>query len=375
MDQTEAIKWFQKKDDDYAKSVLESLKVSVRWMFKSAEKISKCGGGKLNSDCQVNFEPIFNAFLETAIIFDSNKHLKRFVYHYNYLTDDPVKFNLDDIKKRHNLDDTYEIKFDTINLYMCVPVFISSLLNTRHFIYKGNNSYNIDSLPEKVKLEIKEIFNSWAEDRYPEPIDISSSQSDIEYFASDPIFYGTLCFICAHEMGHLLLLHDDKLREKQFTRAKKALYTTLDKRTPLTSNLCKKLKFSSSHDVRKDIINNWAIEVAADIVAFDICRNMKAYGDTLIEKELNKIFYNNPLYGVGFLNSIQYMIEVFYKGDQIDEFHPPSYLRLMTLENCIKDRRFINILNKHKLKNEEWKIPIMIYNHMSYITDLVLSES
>jgi hypothetical protein len=76
---------------------------------------------------------------------------------------------------------------------------------------------------------------------------------------------------------------------KHFSRAKKALYTTFDNRTSLPPYICDKLKFIPIHDISEDVINSWIIEIAADIIAFDICRNMKAEANTPMEKELNEV--------------------------------------------------------------------------------------
>lgn len=329
------------ENEKYYKDITDSIYSSNALVMKQLEKINGSVFKELNKQLTVKIfsDPFFNAECDFT----------------PYIT--------------HFRDEITGKTDEQISLYYGVPMTLSTLPKTRKFIsevFHDTRGWHSKEVTKEIVTEIVEIFNAWDVDEYPKFIPNSHGISP----SIDPFFMSVQCFVLAHEVGHCLIRYDKSydayrfvkhfmeklhLRKNKLNDAKESLEYALDNNDLYTTEFMSKIR--QLKDKKSGgggtYFDNWVEEIYSDIIAYEMCENMKiGNGDF-------------ALIGLSLNNAIQAIMEQYClirKGyaipEDICEYHPISNIRLIALERYLEKRSKLN--KEDFLKTKEWAIPIVI---------------
>ena len=215
-----------------------------------------------------------------------------------------------------------------ISLYLGIPATIVCLYRVIDYIM---NKRHINFTNSMIITQYNNIFDSWSKDTYPSLME-HDNFPNVDYKVDFTEAFNTIylkarhllsgqCFVLAHEYGHALLaLKHASFKAEYFRKAKNAFAKWAAGGDQIESANLKKYyinKYNSNRD-------NWIEELAADIIAYEICQN-------IIEDETFAIE------GVVITFFLQLLIETYYdlSNQEIPDSHPYSSSRLLALNHYV----------------------------------------
>lgn len=236
-------------------------------------------------------------------------------------------FNASFRKNSFVQDDTKEIKNEIkyglgeISINLGVPTSLAYLKPV--FSYLANSFVNKDKVKkisdEEILIHISRLFAGWRTDRYPGISDIDESIiNDISYAI-------TIRFLIAHELSHFLFYTKEKAKNIYFTYSDKLLEGIISN----SENLLNSSQISHLKNLFQygDIVDSWVEEIAADVLAFDMC-----------EMAFPRV--PTPLSGAITMIVMSLIIEGYLESFRLKPsyYHPYSFVRFLALAQYLQER-------------------------------------
>lgn len=290
---------------DFLQESFALFRKGMQKVLEYVEKQYPAALHELNHDVIVIEEPLFNAALDT------------------------------EQKTYHNSPDEPETQYSgEVCVNIGVPMTLACLKPVLFYVGEMCIGNQTEPIKAEILLALAQLYTAWHDNDYPPP--------HVTSLKEDPALEATLSFIVAHEAGHFLLRNVPHV-SLQYRAAAAEVFRQL----LATSDFYSAAQIAQVKRIfqSEEIYDSWMEELAADILAYDICI------DASDEKGRHDL--------MGFTTQcvIQAAYEAYLEEENIQYVprHPYAIARLLAFEKHLQKR---SGLATAEFKNTlDWLLP------------------
>lgn len=190
-------------------------------------------------------------------------------------------------------------------------------------------------IPTELLVMVAQIHAAWHHDGFPPAFVVS--------LAADPAFAATLRFVVAHEASHYLFRADDALGARYLGQAAAVFEQLLDRPGFFTAA---QIAHTRGLFRDADLYASWVEELAADTLAYDICR------ETFEQRGRHDLMGVTTLACMG--AAFEHFLEL--QGVRFRPTHPYAIARLFAFEKHLQNQ--VGLPTAEFVKTLTWQLPV-----------------